>query len=1254
MKRYFKGILLLLCVVTVFLQPLSVYAWTSAEGESGNLASFKSEYSINPNLQGWLMYWVDDNENVISDVAIVLSASVANQFNTADYKAVTTRFQNWSYSRVIDINTIGIPLPYYNDHLTNAPSVKQWITEHKNALVSNLHAPSEIDTCTEEDKYFFIAEPVYMFPLFSNVEGVPKRTIVGTTYQYANYIKNNLLGTADYPSSATLFGSETSRGLTEHGWWGTCLYTNGLFGTFECVGNDYIQRTTKIGITRSGEDYFNIDFSNHPLSFSTLADKSIGLGIVVMSNSDKGGSPTPTPDLVTHPYVGSANPDTWTYNYASQFNLDKNNDPAGRIPSGEMLTNGINVDKWYCDYSLIKHEPSKTGDSNLRKRVSVQYNIHWTVINSYKSTDTDLSESEADALMSRSDVHNPSKSQTHTKDPLDPTDYDKYSVSYYGESERVQGYTTYVTRETYYYELENFNIYTFNKAVITCENTSGVTAYTGNQIIYNGDYNVSYTNKKTAKVVHTPTNRYNVDLYADNYDDGKQKAEARKSSDADDFIVQNDYFEAGGKVFLPNSQGQHGADFTRVNSYNFPDTGVGNYETAVTIPFTCPNDYYYTSAVYTYKSVLDPTKGVTIQKNAWETHSAHRASIDERIQNGYRQNEPVFVHTPVVNNVDTSGSGEVQLVASKVNDLLVDYQLRLDNTYTFEFDIEKHLNLLGYSLNGYEWDYAKYVKKAQVLFPFDVAIVSNPLGEDVYTYYKANTWIDVDYLVPTTYYIPSWAKETDYGEIYFRTIAYNIDSALSEEEYTALEQEVHNLVPSNYVAYTKIAVQLSGYIYDLKVTGSNESIQLTDTDEFKDVSFAKEKHEYRAGDKNRLGTNQVRFEKDSLLTGSWDTKYTLPFANGSASYNDCAGTLGKGTQIGFSVKTIANCWNEDDELVIIPRLRYVSSDGTQYDYDDTRIYYFTPEDYFVEVGSERDKAVDINESIMGLNTSLYSGLFTDSWKEDRVARTLGIFNRVNGTNYDTSYTVMPSGSIRYRGVWNVLSNNGKGTGNYLNVGLITIPNTLKLYTGDEEDLSYNYNREGVNVIRLDDTTRQVNVGNSSYATITSSNGNQVAENTKELMYASMQTWYGEWVLPPKLFIAFTSDVEQYGDVNYDGVVDLMDYMEYDYAHSDGLTTDEDIWIKDGYLVLNFEIYVRKNGEDHLTYYSNTDTFNRGAETVHGQNMMRVENAKASFNQIVRVGGEANVPVTLQTGDIAIFDMLHSTQDYFSVGVGWTN
>ena len=301
MKRVKRFLLAVALAVAVLMQSAQSYAWVSAEGNSGNISSFISEYAIDANLQGWLMYWIDVDQHLISDVVLVASPSVMNTFNTANIAVLKSRFGDRNANRLVYRETMGIPTPY-TDPNTNAPAVREWIGASRDFLVDTLKAPQDIKTCKEEDKYFFIAEPVYMFSLYSSVMGVPKKTIVGTTYQYARYIENNLLGTPEYPRGVPMFDADRSKcGLTDYGWWGTCLYTNGLYGTFECTGVNQAKHVEKIGIITQGEQFFNYDFANQPLSFNVLGDKSVGLGIVVMSNSEKlDGEITPNPDLVTH------------------------------------------------------------------------------------------------------------------------------------------------------------------------------------------------------------------------------------------------------------------------------------------------------------------------------------------------------------------------------------------------------------------------------------------------------------------------------------------------------------------------------------------------------------------------------------------------------------------------------------------------------------------------------------------------------------------------------------------------------------------------------------------------------------------------------------------------------------------------------------------------------------------------------------------------------------------------------------------
>lgn len=1263
-KRFLSVITSLVLMLTVALATATQsYAYVLGGGSGGDDKAFVSEYAINKAYQGWLFYWIDRSQTIVSDIKLVCEPSVANTFASARYiESLYTRYGHSDKFQVSFTSDFGNPpTPYSLSSGTfnaNGSEMKTWIGNHHDSLVTYLNAPEElIGKQLELDKYFFIAEPVYGWWLYSNKPNVPREMIVGTPYSYSNYLLDNILDKNENYMNATqgLFKPKDdipNRSLTYYGWWGTCKYTNGYYGT--CVALDTLTEGVKnyLGYTQTLGNYNGIDFSNHPLPFSEFASITCPLGIEIMSNSDSIVDPNPDPDpIVTTPYVGTANPDVFTYHYSNQFELSKYNDPTGRIPSGEFLTNGIDVDIWYCDYELEKKETSKT--------VKVNYTIFWTEIDNEFTYSSGISEADLHSLENNSTIHDLSTTRTNQIPHVDPvthlTTYETtYDVKYRGEHTESGNYTADVTRDTHYYDITDYNIYTFYKAEIEAESAIGVSLYEGNKIIYNGDYDVPYTiDKTTGGILYTPKNN-SASIWADSFADGKEKIErTAKYNDAENYVVRNDYFNVNGVTFVSNAQGTVGADYVKLTAYDFPNTGVGNNETLVRIPFSDPNDYYYTSGEYTYRSVLDKTKGVTIKKYASEIHSAYRASINERIHSSFTQNEPVFVHTPVVTNIDTYGDGDIQLVPTRVNEALVDFQLRLDNMYSFEFDIEKHLDLLGYSKNGLAWDYATYVKKAQVLFPFDVAIVTQPMGENVYDYYKANTWIDVDYLSPTYYYVPSWAKETDYGEIIFRTIAYNIDDSLTEAQINALEQETHNLESTNYVAYTKIAVQLSGYVYDLQVVGLNDSVQIEGVDFSSDVvnhdvQLAKNNNEFRIGLKNRLGGDMLRIDSNSLLSTNWDVDKVLPFANGSSFYSDEAGTLYKATRLNFIVKTISNLWNDNDELIVTPRLRYVDESGTEFDYDEIQVYYGTADEPLIKMNSDKDKTFT-NFASEGLK--IEDGKFVGTYTDHELESSRQLYNAINGTNYNFS--------------WNITSNNGKGTF-VNNLGSIVIPQNLRLFTGNEEDLSYNLNSDPTYVKKLADNG--LNVGRTSYPTILSNTGRQVAQNTQQLFESSMQTWYGEWYLPSLTFVVKTQDVLDYldahstylnshhcydRDINADGSVDMFDVMEVMYACETGLDYNNEMWVKDGYLVLNFDITVKKDGMDYLTYYGNANTYNSYSSVYSGQNMMLTEASKGALGQIVEVGGRHKVPVQLRTGDIAIFYMRHSTKGYTTVGVGWS-
>lgn len=74
----------------------------------------------------------------------------------------------------------------------------------------------------------------------------------------------------------------------------------------------------------------------------------------------------------------------------------------------------------------------------------------------------------------------------------------------------------------------------------------------------------------------------------------------------------------------------------------------------------------------------------------------------------------------------------------------------------------------------------------------------------------------------------------------------------------------------------------------------------------------------------------------------------------------------------------------------------------------------------------------------------------------------------------------------------------------------------------------------------------------------------------------MQRWYGTYKLPTNIHVAPAG------------------YDVYGYLKKHGIDYSEDFWIKDGYIIVNFNIEtIDKNGERHLSYINGLNYLNRG-------------------------------------------------------------
>ena len=120
-----------------------------------------------------------------------------------------------------------------------------------------------------------------------------------------------------------------------------------------------------------------------------------------------------------------------------------------------------------------------------------------------------------------------------------------------------------------------------------------------------------------------------------------------------------------------------------------------------------------------------------------------------------------------------------------------------------------------------------------------------------------------------------------------------------------------------------------------------------------------------------------------------------------------------------------------------------------------------------------------------------------------------------------------------------------------------------------------------------------------------------AHVTADELQKSVQEWYGEYYLPSKLY-ACAKGFDVKG-----------------YANSKGLNFSEEFWLKNGYIVVNFDIETVDDGELSLSY-------NAGyPETV---NMFKREGAvlnKAASNGTV---------YDLAYGDVVFYDRSKAAED----------
>lgn len=721
-------------------------------------------------------------------------------------------------------------------------------------------------------------------------------------------------------------------------------------------------------------------------------------------------------------------------------------------------------------------------------------------------------------------------------------------------------------------------------------------------------------------------------------------------------------------------------DTDTVNSY-----GSEREEATGKIPAATANGEYYTSITAYYMQQVtksddnvcnkfgkDPEDTTPVYADlSYDSAQLRRMPVrildeNDKYGNSFTNSEPVRVHTPTVSqfhltdkNGDTLDPDDThQLVRYplKLGDTTfqspvnknVDGQLLLDGIYNIVFDPVQHLEHIGYAASEItESMYDKYCAFKQVCFPFTVqvnGVVYEPTSEHIENGIPYTEWIYINHYTQE-YYIPTWAEEGNSHVILVRVAPINVVDAngvnhINDEEWLK-NQTFEGRPLYEYVSIYSNTVQLSGIIYDFQAVGVSNS------DEFigknpqtgkswgfsissQELALSPLLQEKKSGLLNRLGGTSVRYTYNGTLTNNWEEMNTLPFSNGRSSYYDGFGYLRKGDYFAFSVKTIANLADAGDMLYIVPTFRYISMDGTEI--DDVDVYY---KDTYMEEGTDKLKTAIIqNGTELDKKTRRAVSLWDNMFHGAFYSKTWP-FNRTlyqDDVEFSADYDGWEKSDETY------LQDRQTDKECY-SLSNIILNSNLRLLTGNLEQLELNEYNENPNLTNMTTGWVEEKIDTENNKVTAISHIYDLTEEREPEMWdefrESMQTWYGEYWIPASLTV--TKDVFE-ADADGDGVKESYDSI-HDYIQVKGyMDWQEDFIFKEGYLVVNFQIYTFNDGESHLVY----------AGTNGGDNMWKIQ-GQPTTTKVGDKNFDEEIEVPVRPGDVAIVDISTSWRDNWMVG-----
>ena len=711
------------------------------------------------------------------------------------------------------------------------------------------------------------------------------------------------------------------------------------------------------------------------------------------------------------------------------------------------------------------------------------------------------------------------------------------------------------------------------------------------------------------------------------------------------------------------------------NVVNYPTNGgTETYETTpafgkdlVKIPTTKANGDYFTGVKVKYKQILaHPGEAKTLVLT--KTKASSRTGDYPAILDPYVPNEPVKIHTPVISPVsirngdthadqelDFEGSiEEAQLTENKayIAETMDIVQLKLDESYWFTFDEMTHIAVQKYhDESGADIDdnYDEYTKAKYVHFPFDVVIYGADGSPHYYRHSEKEPvptasdetdgteltkkdsgggqyWImlDSDQWQEVKFYIPPWATEDVYNrsadgrQIIFRVDAQNVVS--EDEDHRDDEEEESNTEAENYVAIYPVDVQLSGWVYDFEILGVSCGDLFSNNSGW--YSFADNKEEKKTGVFNRRGENTVRERKTGSVTDSWALRDTLTLANGKSSKYGNMGILPLGSSFTFSLKTISNLWDDGDYIKITPYFTFVSADGTVYRNGEFNLYtndYSGKEKHLMRLFGGAD---DNTEYRLSLNHPGLKGAISEddvdlTAQEPKVEKTT-VDRIYTGSNYVIKRNPA-SGNTLNELAGKLRSTDRKiGSSTELKLG-----KEMRLFTGKEELMKENLSRNrGSEFPVLALVPAPEEDGNPGTQDTTPVEDKRI----QDILRVSMQEWFGIYGLPDELYVSTKTDNE------------VMNWAMGTGRNEAGIAKDDGIFEQNGYLVLHFDITTVNDGTEDLTFAGSSaglDMWEREGQDVA---------AKVGDKNI---GTEKQI--TVNTGDIAVFDISRSISDGYQAG-----